>query len=80
MDRAQNETNVYEPARPESMPDIGNRRAQIHLAGRVLHRIVEKRELTDDWIIRGIGETNLGSERALRASAAALLSDCFAKS
>ncbi len=65
MDRIQDETNVNETSRPELMSNIWNRRAKGYLAGRILDRIVEERELTDDRFSARLGKTNLGSERAL---------------
>ena len=43
---AQDEPNIDEAPWPKAMSFVGNRRAQTHLPGSVLHRIVQKRKLS----------------------------------
>src|SRR5947208_8239651 len=64
MNCAQHETNVDEPARPRAMVSVGNRRAHVDCARRVLHGIVEKRKLTGHRI-SPIRQTHFSLERAL---------------
>ena len=79
MNCAQYETNIDEPARPKAMSRVRNRGAEIHRAGRILHGVVQKRELTDNRIIRSIRQTHLGSERARAHLLLHSPSDCFGR-
>src|SRR5437588_5405887 len=63
MNRAQHETNVDEPARPETTIRVGNRRAQVDRTGRVLHGVIQKRKLAGHRI-GPIWQTHFSLERA----------------
>src|SRR6185436_11103824 len=62
MDRVQDQTNIDKTPGPELMSGIRDRCPKTHLAGCILHRVVEEGELTRYHFTLRIGKTNFGFE------------------